>query len=118
VTETAPEPQETEASGDSQGARIGTLEEKVDRILQRLGDLLPGHKAEVETAGPAGEEAPVAEQVKAELAKLKAAEDRKASKDKQSADIAELKDRVEKIKEKAPKEYRRVTTAVWGRDED
>jgi hypothetical protein len=104
-------------TGETQGDRIGTLEGKVDQILDRLASLIPGHHAEPAADETEGE-APVAEQVKAELAKLKAAEDRKARADKRDGELAELRQKVEQIREKPPKEYRKVTTAVWGRDED
>ena len=119
VTET---PQVEEHSAEAEGTqedRIDRLEGKVDSIIDRLASLLPGGGGEAPAkAEPEAAEPDISSQVKAELAKLKAAEDRKAKAEARDKEVDELKETVAKIKEKPPKEYRRVTNLVWGRDED
>lgn len=121
----------TEAETDSPGTettdgegtqedRIDALEGKVDVIGQKIDQILGlGKKPEQPTEATAEDETPgVAAEVRAELAKLKQAEDRKKARESQAKDIDELKETVKKIRERPPKEYRKVTNLVWGRDED
>jgi hypothetical protein len=99
--------------------RLDSLESKVDGIVETLKRILhPGDGAPPVAAEPAAEEPDVAAQVKAELAKLKAAEDKKKAAADKDKEFTELKETVAKIQEKPPKEYRKVTNLVWGRDED
>ena len=104
----------------TQEDRIDALEGKVDAIGQKIDQLLGlGKKPEQPTEASAEAEAPtVAAEVRAELAKLKQAEDRKKARESQAKDIDELKETVKKIRERPPKEYRKFTNMVWGRDED
>lgn len=104
----------------TQEDRIDALEGKVDVIGQKIDQILGlGHKPEQPTEATPEAEAPgVAAEVRAELAKLKQAEDRKKARESQAKDIDELKETVKKIRERPPKEYRKVTNMVWGRDED
>ena len=103
----------------TQGDRLEAVESKLDGVIETLKKILhPGDGEAPAAAEPAAEEPDVASQVKAELAKLKAAEDRKAKAEARDKEVDELKETVKKIKEKPPKEYRRVTNLIWGRDED
>ena len=91
----------------------------VNAKLDKLADLVEGLLSKEDSAGhPAvsNEDRPVAEEVKEQLAQLKRAEDRKARADGQSAKVSELEGQVKKLTEKAPKEYRRITTFMWGGD--
>ena len=117
MTEPTPEPETESHEGESQGDRLDKVEHKVDVIGQKIDQILGlGHKPE--QAEAEGESPDVASEVRAELAKLKQAEERKAAREKQASEIDELKQTVKAIKERPPKEYRRVTNVVWGRDED
>ena len=120
MAETAPEPapEVPAESPEGETPSVSELNQKVDSIIETLKKIVaPGgdapHEAEAEAEGPS-----VAAEVRAELAKLRQAEDRKAAREKRDSDIDELKETVKKIKERPPKEYRKVTQAVWGRDED
>jgi len=119
VTE-QPQTEETASEHDgTQGDRLESLESKVDGIVETLKRITGGgHEEAPATVEAEAEEPDVAAQVKAELAKLKAAEDRKAKAEARDKDVDELKETVKKIKEKPPKEYRKVTNLIWGRDED
>ena len=91
----------------------------VNAKLDKLADLVEGLLSRQDSAGhPAvsNEDRSVAEEVKEQLAQLKKAEDRKARADSQSAKVAELEAKVKKVAEKPPKEYRRITTFMWGGD--
>ena len=120
MTEPTPEPETESHEGESQGDRLDKVEHKVDVIGQKIDQILGlGHKPDApEAAEPEAEAPDVASEVRAELAKLKQAEERKAAREKRDADISELKETVAKIREKPPKEYRKVTNLVWGRDDD
>lgn len=97
---------------------LEALDHKVDGIIETLKKILhPGEEAPTQATAE-GEGPDIGAEVRSELAKLKAAEDRKAAREKQAGEIDELKQAVAKIKERPPKEYRRVTNLVWGRDED
>lgn len=116
-TPAAPDvPPPSEASADE---RISALDAKVDAILGKLGSLLPGGNGggTESSPEPATEPPSIAAEVRAELKKLKAEEDRKARAD------ADLDARVdakvkEHVRERKPKEYRKITSMIWGRDED
>lgn len=113
-TGTPPVPDE---SPDGETPTVSELDRKVDSIIETLKRIVsPGEKPEA--AEPAAGEPDVGAEVRAELAKLKAAEDRKKKAEDRDKEVSELKDTVAKIKERKPKEYRKVTNLVWGRDED
>ena len=81
------------------------LDAKVDRLAEAVGKLLGGG----EKAAEAEEPASVAAEVQRELARLKQAEDRKAARDKEKSDLdAKLAALEDKVKEKPPREYRKV----------
>ena len=91
----------------------------VNAKLDKLADLVEGLLSKEDSAGHPGvsnEDRTVAEEVKEQLAQLKKAEDRKARAENQSAKVAELEAKVKKVTERAPKEYRRITTFMWGGD--
>jgi hypothetical protein len=104
----------------SHGDRLESLESKVDGIVETLKKILhTDSETSVETVEPEAEEPDVASQVKAELAKLKAAEDRKAKAEARDKEMDELKETGAKIKEKPPREYRKVTQFMqWGDPEN
>ena len=91
----------------------------VNAKLDKLADLVEGLLSRQDSAGHPGvsnEDRSVAEEVKEQLAQLKKAEDRKARSEGQSARVAELEGQVKKLAEKPPKEYRKITTFMWGGD--
>lgn len=98
---------ETPAPEGSEEKRIDTLEQKVDRILSMLSG---GGK---DDAGSESEPEPAADpkaEMRAELAKLQAAERRKAARDaEKQANEDRLKKIEEKLTEKPPREYKRST---------
>lgn len=112
-------PAETPAPADPEPERIHSIEDlsaKVDKIM----DWIAGNKdAEPRAPEPEEEPASVAAEVQRELAKVKAAEERKAARDREKAEHdARLAAVEEKVKEKPPAEYRRVTKWMgWTGDE-
>ena len=109
-TATQPEPAET----DHETERIHTLDSIAETLAELKAAVFGGgsKKADAEP-----EPASVGEEVKRELARLKAAEDRKKSQAEKDAEIAGLKETVKKLAEKPPKEYRKITHRIWGSDE-
>ena len=109
----------TEPPGDGEPERIHSLDDLVAKV-DKLFDWMQGNKdAEPRAAEPEGEPASVAAEVQRELAKVKAAEERKAARDREKAEHdARLAAVEEKVKEKPPAEYRRVTKWMgWTGDE-
>jgi len=94
--------------------RVDNLSDKVDQILAHLkpGGSEAGTETDPEPA------ADVAAEVRAELAKLKSAEQAKAKRDQDKADTESRLAAVEdKVKEKPPMEYRKVTNWMgWTED--
>lgn len=93
-------------------ATIGDLiDEKIRAALEAL-------KGDGSTPEPEPQD--VAAEVRAELAKLEQAEDRKAARDTEKAAnearLAAIEER-QKAVEKPPKEYKKVQAWMWGKDE-
>ena len=112
--DTAPEPEGDGGYGEHEAGRVRSLDDlhdKVDRIFSKLfGD---GEKAAEKTEA---EPRSIAAEVRAELAKLKRAEAKQKDDDARAAEVEELKKKVA-AQEKPPKEYRRITSRLWGGDE-
>lgn len=114
-TETAEETETSPAAepASSEPSALDKLEAKVDKLAQAVERLMSGGKSE-----PTGEDqaqaASVADEVRAELARLKQAEDRKSRRDADSKRLDEVEAKVQKIAEKPPREYRRITQRLWG----
>ena len=102
-----------ESAETSEEKRIDTLESKVDRILGMLsGDGKPEPEAEPPVADPKAE-------MRQELARLKAAEDRKKARESEkAANESRLKAIEDKISEKPPVEHKRSTTFMRWRGDD
>jgi hypothetical protein len=105
--------------GAPAGDRLDSLESKVDGIVDTLKRILGQDAAPAEAAEPEPEVDAKA-QMKQALKEL-AAEEKAAAGRKSKAD-ADLDAKVEekvaaKIREKPPKEYRKVTNLVWGKDD-
>ncbi len=96
---------------------IDELSEKVERILSMLsGSGQQDAGSESEPEEPAAD--PKAE-MRAELAKLQAAEKRKQAREQEkAAGEARLSAIEEKLKEKPPREYKRSTKFMRWQDED
>ncbi len=104
--------------------RIATLEsivEKLDRLSEAVfgggkkDDPAPAPAAKAEDGDGEG----VGAEVRKELARLKAAEDRKKRADEQAGEVAALKEQVKKITERPPREYRKVTRMMgWAGDDE
>lgn len=80
-------------------AKVDALADKLDRMFH------------VEHPAKGDEATDVAAQVRDEVAKLQAAEKKdRAARSK----ITQLENQVKKLGERAPVEYRKITTAIWG----
>lgn len=110
-TEAVPEP------GGEDTPSLTELSDKVDSIIDTLKRLIPGHSDEPAAAEPEAETPSVAAEVRAELAKLKQAEEAKAKRDKDKSRLDDVEAKVQKISERPPKEYSKITNAVWGRQD-
>lgn len=111
------EPEATPAAEpdhDAEPDRIRTLDSIAEKV-DKLWDMLKGGDGAAK-AGPEPEPASIGDEVKRELARLKAAEDRKKAADAKDGRIAELEEKVKRIAEKPPKEYRKVTQRMWGEE--
>jgi hypothetical protein len=113
----------------------GTVEEVAERqqqdetVISRLVDEVR-NLASVITGGrqapePAQEVTPepakgsMAEEVRREVAKLSASEERKRRSDEHAQQHADLAAAIEKVTERAPREYSRVTKAMgWAGEDD
>lgn len=105
------EQQQQETAGESEAARLAAVEHeqaeqgaKLDQIIDRLAQLLPGSHAEAQQRTEARLDRPasVAEQVRAELAR---AEQERASKDAADADKSEreqMREQLAALREKPP----------------
>lgn len=111
-TETDPEETETgETETDSgQGVTLSGLADKVDALASRVAGMGRGGRAG--SRADTGEE--VASQVRSEVAKIKAADDRKRT---ATDRVEQLAAQVKAIAEKPPREFRPITKWMWGEDE-
>lgn len=99
-----PEPAEPDSSGESQGDRIEDLESKVDRILSMLtGGKTPEAEAPEEDAKSIAQR-----EARAAVQDLQRREAAKQKRDREAGELKALREKVDKITEKAPEEYRRV----------
>ena len=106
-----------EAGGEE--GRIRTLDGLWDAVEELKAAVLGGGGQGSESSPESKAPADVQAEVRAELAKLKQAEERKAARDKEKADnearLAAIED---KVREKPPKEYRKVERFMrWDKDE-
>lgn len=113
---TEPEVEETGETGEDTGSGISLdgLNSKVDNLIGKVEALLKGGPAR-SRASKADDAADVAEQVRSEVGKLRQAEKKEAAR---TGKIAELEETVKKLAERAPVEYRRITTVLWGDPDD
>jgi hypothetical protein len=93
------------------GVTLEGLNAKVDDLIGRLGDLLRGGQNPRARATKADDAAEVAEQVRTEVRKLGAEEKKEAAR---TGRLDQLEEAVKKLTERAPVEYRRITTILWG----
>lgn len=106
------EEETTETGEDTETGRIHSiadLNEKVNEILSKIGSLGRGPRQT-----QADQSADVAQQVKSEVGKLKAAEDAERRRQGLRGEIDALKEQVKTLSERAPVEYRRITKWMWG----
>ena len=105
---------------DGEPERIRSIDDLAAKV-DKLFEWMQGNKDAEPRAPDAEPEEPtsVAAEVQRELAKVKAAEERKAARDREKAEHdARLAAVEEKVKEKPPAEYRRVTKWMgWTGDE-
>jgi hypothetical protein len=113
---TEPEVDETEETEEDSGSGISLdgLNSKVDNLIGKVEALLKGGPAR-SRASKADDAADVAAQVRSEVSKLNAAEKKEAAR---RGELESLKQTVQKLAEKAPVEYRRITTMLWGDPDD
>lgn len=93
------------------GVTLDGLNAKVDALIDKVGDLLKGGASPKARASKADEAAGVAEQVRTEVRKLSAEEKKEAAK---TGRLEQLEETIKKLTERAPVEYRRITTILWG----
>jgi hypothetical protein len=113
VADTEPDADETEETEEtgSGGISLDGLNSKVDNLIGKVEALLKGGTGTRSRATRADEAADVASQVRSEVGKLKTEEKREAAR---TGRLADLEATVKKLTEKAPVEYRRITTILWG----
>jgi hypothetical protein len=124
--ETATEPEEVD-HGDAEisaspsqedngsGVTLEGVNDKVDSLIAKVEAFLKGGTTSKARTTKADEAAGVAEQVRTEVGKLKAEEKREAAR---TGRLDQLEAAVKKLAEKAPVEYRRITTMLWGDPDD
>lgn len=105
-----PEPEAHEESHDG-GVTLSGLADKVDSLAQSVARLARGGSR----ASKQDESEQVAEQVRTEVGKIKAAEDRQRGREDR---LGRLESQVKDIVERAPREYRRITKVMWGDTDD
>lgn len=93
---------------------VKELAGKVDRLIDLVSGGARPSQAEAEPEPPS-----VRAEVQAELKRLKQAEQAKAERDAERGKLAELEDKVKKVTEKQPREYRRSTRFMrWAGDDE
>lgn len=107
----APVHEESQDDGH-EGVTLGGLADKVDSLASAVARLARGGGGR---SSKADESEQVAEQVRTEVGKIKAAEDRQRGRDDR---LGRLESQIKDIVEKPPREYRRITKIMWGEDED
>lgn len=113
-TVTEPEPER-----DDEADRIHSISElnaKVDALAGRLEQLFTRKPSR--DPAEAEQSRSVADEVKAELAKLKAAEKAKADREAERGKLAELEAKVKHVTERPPREYRKSTRFMGWLGED
>jgi hypothetical protein len=120
--DTTPETEEPEGTEAPEAAgetgRIHSLADinaKIDTLMDRLkgGRAAAPSARATRTGDPEG----VADQVRTEVGKLRAADEAKKRSADRDGRLAALEEKVHKIVEQAPVEYRRVTSYLWGDSE-
>lgn len=106
VHDETPEPEDE----GHDGITLTGLADKVDNLASTVARLARGGSRSRQQDG--GEE--VAEQVRTEVGKIKAAEDRQRGREDR---LGRLESQIREIVEKPPREYRWITKKMWG-DED
>lgn len=118
MSETSPETQaETESEESETGEREASRIRSLDELFAKIGALekrLTGQGSTPRRASKADEAADVGAQVKAEVAKLKQADDAEQRRRGNAGRLADLEAQVKKLQEKAPVEYRKITKFLWG----
>ena len=106
-------------SPEGETPSLSALDAKVNDIIETLKKIVsPGSDAPHEAEADEPQADPKA-QMKEALKELQAEEKEKERRSAERRGTSERLDKIEqKIKERAPKEYRKITNAVWGRDED
>jgi uncharacterized membrane protein YdbT with pleckstrin-like domain len=99
---------------------VSELAGKVDRLIDLVTPLVkPGEGGGEGGEGGEAEAPSVAAEVKRELEKLKRAEMAKAERDAEKGKLADLEEKVKKVTEKQPREYRRSTRFMrWAGDDE
>ena len=105
---TTPDEVEDEKESGHSGLTLDGLADKVDALADRVSAALTGRPR---TGTRADESEEVASQVREEVKKIKADDDRQA---KANDRIGKVEAAVKKIVERAPVEYRAITKMMWG----
>jgi hypothetical protein len=93
------------------GITLDGLNSKVDSLIDAVKGLVTGGASPKARATKADDAAEVAEQVRTEVRKLGAEEKKEAAR---TGRLDQLEAAVKGLVEKAPVEYRRITTILWG----
>ena len=98
--------------------RLGRLEDKVDRLADIVGKLVPGSREEAgkRTESRLDRSSDIQEQVQAELAKAREAEARQRAQDAEKSEQEQLRETVRKLAERPPEPPtpRRTRMLGWG----
>jgi hypothetical protein len=104
-----PDAPDSPESGDDTPT-LAALDAKLDSLAETVANLARGGKRV-----PADSGAEVASQVKAEVAKIKQADDAERAREDR---LRKVEGALKKVVEVAPREYRRITKIMWGSDSD
>lgn len=108
-----------EAPPEPESDKTGIIQTIRDEIASTLGKLFETGKADVKDGEAGGDPAPgkgredVASEVKREVAKLRADEQKQAEQKSMAERIAELEAAIKKGAESVPEEFRWITEKMW-----
>jgi len=112
-TPETPETPETSPSDGESGVTLASLDQRIDRLAETVSNFIRGQSAgsNGSRSTQAAEAESVAAQVRSELGKIR---------DSEAADerVTGLEQKVKAIIEQPPREYRRITTLLWGPEDE
>jgi hypothetical protein len=102
---------ETETGEQEEPHSLGAINDKIDALAEKVERLVSRGTSRGSTSTKASEAAGVAEQVRAEVGKLKSQEDASAV---TSDRFDKIEKGLKKLAERPPIEFRKVTQFLWG----